>query len=267
MACWRRWCGLLDTTCVRVGNDEYAASNGSYGLTTLRNEHAGVSGSVLRLRFRGKSGTTHDVSIDDKRVAAITRRCQELPGQELFGYVDEDGRVRDVGSGDVNDYLHEAAGGDERFTAKDFRTWHGSVQALELVRAACAAEGEARMTLPQIVAEVAARLRNTVAVCRKSYIHPAVLEFGATLHARERPAWLHGSAQRVPRGLYAAEWRLLKLLSSRPKSLADALERSIAQTKPSRRLRDAPSASRRVSERRPPPRSALAGRRSARPAR
>jgi DNA topoisomerase-1 len=227
---------LLDTTFVRVGNDEYAQSNGSYGLTTLRNRHAGVRGSVLRLSFRGKSGVEHDVRLDDPRVARLVRRCQELPGQALFGYDDGDGRVRQVGSADVNDYLHDAAGAGTRFTAKDFRTWHGSVQALELARLACPAEGARRLGVPAIVKEVASRLRNTAAVCRKSYIHPAVLEFCGRIAAADAPLpdWLCGAARRVPRGLRVAEWRLLRLLETTPVSLTEALQRSL---KPARAQR------------------------------
>ncbi len=216
---------LLDETQVRVGNDEYAQSNGSYGLTTLRNDHAGVRGSVLRLRFRGKSGVPHEVALDDPRVARIVRRCQELPGQELFVYADPAGDVRSLDSSAVNDYLHEAAG--ERFTAKDFRTWHGSVQALELARRACPAADGKPLAVPRIVAEVARQLRNTAAVCRKSYIHPAVLDFCGNLHRRPLPAWLCGAARAVPKGLRAPEWRLLRLLASRPATLEEALSRSL----------------------------------------
>ncbi len=202
---------LLDTTFVRVGNDEYARSNRSYGLTTLKRRHAGVQGSVLRLCFRGKSGRQHEVRIDDARVARIVRRCQQLPGQELFRFADADGVARSVGSGDVNDYLEQVCG--ERFTAKDFRTWHGSVLALELLCAA-AAEDRARgvqrtLTLKPVIAEVAQRLGNTPAVCRKSYIHPEVL----ALAARMPEGGLPTAARR--RGLSAAESRLLQFLEPR----------------------------------------------------
>ena len=123
---------LLDTTYLRVGNEEYASSNGSYGLTTLRNKHVEVRGAALKLRFRGKSGVMQEAEVDDARVAAVVRRCQQLPGQELFQYEAEDGALRGISSTDVNDYLREIIG--ESFTAKDFRTWHGTVQALELTR-------------------------------------------------------------------------------------------------------------------------------------
>ena len=202
---------LLDATFVRVGNDEYARSNRSFGLTTLRQRHAGVRGSVLRLCFRGKSGRQHEVSLDDARVARIVRRCQQLPGQELFQFVDADGVARSVGSGDVNDYLEQACGG--RFTAKDFRTWHGSALALELLLDAAAADrtrGVRRtILLKPVITEVAQRLGNTVAVCRKSYIHPDVL----ALADRMREGDLPPAPRR--RGLNAVESRLLQLLEAR----------------------------------------------------
>jgi DNA topoisomerase-1 len=202
---------LLDATFVRVGNDEYARSNQSFGLTTLRQRHAGVQGSVLRLCFRGKSGRQHEVRLDDARVARIVRRCQQLPGQELFQFVDGEGLTRSVGSGDVNDYLEQACG--ERFTAKDFRTWHGSVQALELLITAAEADPargvRPTMALKPVIAEVARRLGNTVAVCRKSYIHPDVLALAARWPAEGIPP----AARR--RGLSAGECRLLRLLARR----------------------------------------------------
>ena len=205
---------LLDTTFVRVGNEEYARSNGSYGLTTLKSRHAGVRGSTLRLSFRGKSGVMQSATVDDPLLARVVRRCQQLPGQELFRYVDEDGEPRSVGSADVNDYLAEAAG--ERFTAKDFRTWHGSVQALELMRlAAAAADAAARPSQVQIVAEVAKRLGNTVAVCRKAYIHPDVMALGMSQDPAVQALWARlGAAKRARRGLTAAESRLLGFLAA-----------------------------------------------------
>ena len=215
---------LLDTTLLRVGNEAYASSNGSFGLTTLRNRHAAVQGSALRLRFRGKSGVTHEARVDDPRVARVVRQCQQLPGQALFQYTDEAGEVRGVSSNDVNDYIAEATGnGDgERFTAKDFRTWHGTVQALELTRLACAWEGEERRPgAKDIVAAVAQQLGNTPAVCKKAYVHPAVLALGEAL-ARADDAAVTGtllekiaaraSATGPARGLFAAERRLLAFL-------------------------------------------------------
>ena len=166
---------LLDTTMVRVGNDEYARSNQSFGLTTLRKRHVALTGDELRLRFKGKSGVAHDVSLKDKRIARVVKRCQGLPGQELFKYLDADGQAHSVNSSDVNDYLREASGGD--FTAKDFRTWHGSAAALALFKALADDEKSAitKTLANRLVSEVAQLLGNTAAVCRKSYIHPQVM--------------------------------------------------------------------------------------------
>jgi DNA topoisomerase-1 len=208
---------LLDTTWLRIGNDEYARSNGSYGLSTLRCRHAGVRGAELRLSFVCKSGVRHEVRLSDRRVARVVRRCRELPGQALFQYLEPDGTPRRVGSADVNDWLAQAAGG-VRFTAKDFRTWHGSVQALQLIGAALGRDDVPRLpSLPALVAEVARRLGNTPAVCRKAYIHPAVLELGERLatdpaarQALARQRWFIQPPAR--RGLSVAERRLLALL-------------------------------------------------------
>ena len=203
---------LLDETCVRVGNDEYARANGSYGLTTLRNRHAGVRGSTLRLTFRGKSGVVHSATVDDPTLARVVRRCRQLPGQELFQYADADGVPRSVGSADVNDYLAAAAG--ERFTAKDFRTWHASVQALELLsgRRAGAQPVAPKSLALQVVTEVAKRLGNTPAVCRKSYVHPEVLELALAGTDAAAGRWQVLAAPRARRGLDVAEARLLALL-------------------------------------------------------
>ncbi|HEY2560397.1 MAG TPA: DNA topoisomerase IB [Caldimonas sp.] len=165
---------LLDTTFVRIGNEEYARSNRSFGLTTLRNRHAAVSGGRLRLRFRGKSGKEHEVALDDPRVARVVRRCQAMPGQDLFQYVGEDGEPHVVGSDDVNAYIRAAGGAD--FTAKDFRTWHGSVHALALWIEHAELDPKSRPSPRELLAEVAKRLGNTVAVCRKSYVHPRILD-------------------------------------------------------------------------------------------
>jgi len=166
---------LLDTTMVRVGNDEYARTNKSYGLTTLQKRHAALTGDKLRLKFRGKSGVEHEVALKDRRVARIVQRCQALPGQELFKYLDDTGQMHSVGSAEVNDYVHVASGGE--FTAKDFRTWHASATALALFLHLGEA-GQQAITAKvanQLIAEVAQLLGNTEAVCRKSYVHPEVL--------------------------------------------------------------------------------------------
>ena len=167
---------LLESTRIRVGNDEYARDNNSYGLTTIRNKHVDVRGSTVRFSFKGKSGVKHAVSLVDRRLATIVRACQDLPGQELFAYVDDDGTTRDVSSADVNDYIREISGGD--FTAKDFRTWVATVSCGRILADAPAVESIAnrkRIVLDAITC-VARELGNTPAVCRKSYIHPAVVD-------------------------------------------------------------------------------------------
>jgi DNA topoisomerase-1 len=207
---------LLDTTWLRIGNAAYARENGSYGLSTLRNRHAGVKGDAIELSFVGKSGVRHQVRLTDRRVARIVQRCRELPGQELFRYLDEDGVSRTVGSADVNAWLAAAAG--ERVTAKNFRTWHGSVLALELTLQACANDAGACRPA-EVVAAVARRLGNTAAVCRKAYIHPRVLAACEALGDDAARAALPGlrwaeSPPAAP-GLSAAERRLMALLRSR----------------------------------------------------
>jgi len=167
---------LLETALIRVGNDEYARANGSYGLTTLRNRHASVRGDNVHFAFRGKSGQYHDIRLDDSRLARIVRRCQELPGQTLFQYLDADGVAQSIGSADVNAYVREAAG--DAFSAKDFRTWAGTLEAaralLELGPPRNSADAKTKVL--EAVRRVAGRLGNTPSVCRSCYIHPAVIE-------------------------------------------------------------------------------------------
>jgi DNA topoisomerase-1 len=167
---------LLETSLIRVGNDEYARQNDSYGLTTLREKHVRVVGARVTFRFRGKSGREHEVDVRDARVARVIRRLQELPGQELFRYVGERGEARTVDSADVNAYLREISGDD--FTAKDFRTWAGTVYAArELCAIGAAGDARAaRRNITRAVTAVAARLGNTPAVCRRCYVHPAVVQ-------------------------------------------------------------------------------------------
>jgi DNA topoisomerase-1 len=167
---------LLELTLIRVGNDEYARLNRSFGLTTMRGRNARVDGASIRFRFRGKSGQLHEVGLRDRRLAAIVRRCQDLPGQELFAYVDRSGAVRDVRSDDVNRYLRDASGGD--FTAKDFRTWAGTVLAYRALVDRGAPDGDpaARRAVVEAVRETAGYLGNTPAVARRSYVHPAILD-------------------------------------------------------------------------------------------
>jgi DNA topoisomerase-1 len=204
---------LLDTTLVRVGNDKYARENRSFGLTTLRSRHANVRGTRLRLAFRGKSGVEHEVDLEDPRVARVVRRCQSMPGQHLFKYEDEEGLVHAVSSADVNDYIRAAC--SDGFTAKDFRTWHGSVAALSLFAEhaeQCAADPARRRSANDLLRDVAKRLGNTVAVCRKAYVHPRVL---AAIASAELDEAMLTSSRPLPRrsGLTAEELRLLRFLS------------------------------------------------------
>lgn len=206
---------LLEKSLIRVGSDEYAKTNRSYGLTTLRNHHAKVNGATVRFVFKGKSGIRHEVDVEDRHLASIVRRCQELPGQELFAYVDTDGAVKDVGSADVNEYLREVGGGE--FTAKDFRTWAGTVLAattLAAVQHVPGVRGE-KKRIQEAIESVAKRLGNTPTVCRTCYVHPAVID-----------AWMDGDmaktlARRAGRELRrrdrlpAGEAWLLRLLQRR----------------------------------------------------
>jgi DNA topoisomerase-1 len=167
---------LLEVTCIRVGNEEYARKNRSYGLTTLRNRHVDVSGSSVRFKFRGKSGKSHAIRVKDRRLARIVAQCSELPGQELFQYVDDEEVTRSVESSDVNAYIKEVSGSD--FTAKDFRTWVGTVSAVRALREVAPVETSSDVNKQLVLAIklVAERLGNTPAVCRRAYIHPAVLD-------------------------------------------------------------------------------------------
>lgn len=167
---------LMEMTLIRVGNDKYARQNRSFGLTTLRDRHASVRGSTIRLRFRGKSGKEVEAEVTDRRVARVVKQLQELPGQELFTYAAEDGERHSVSSEDVNDYLRETTGGD--YTAKDFRTWAGTVLAATALRAlhGFESEAEARRNVVQAIDRVARRLGNTRSVARRSYVHPAIVD-------------------------------------------------------------------------------------------
>ncbi|WP_322030292.1 DNA topoisomerase IB [Paraburkholderia sp. J76] len=204
---------LLDVTLIRVGSEEYARENRSYGLTTLRKRHLKVSSDGLHFKFRGKSGVEHDVAVNDARVARIVRRCMELPGQDLFQYLDADGTRHAVNSSDINDYLREVTGAD--FTAKDYRTWAGSVFALAALRKLeWETVTQAHKHVVGTIKEISQLLRNTPAVCRKCYIHPAVIEaFEAGALAQALPA-----ARR--RGLKADETALVIFLKSDAKRRA-----------------------------------------------
>ena len=167
---------LLETTLIRVGNDDYAKENNSYGLTTLRNPHVKVDGAELKFRFKGKSGKTWDLKLQNRRVAKIVRQCQELPGQRLFQYVDEDGELREVTSADVNAYLKEITG--REITAKDFRTWAGTVLAAMALQEFEAFDTQAgvKKNVRAAIERVSQRLGNTPTICRKCYVHPEILQ-------------------------------------------------------------------------------------------
>ena len=167
---------LLETTLIRVGNEEYAKTNKHYGLTTLRNRHVKVEGGHLEFTFRGKSGIDHSIELQNPRLARVVQRCQELPGHDLFQYLDENGERHAIDSGDVNAYLQEITG--EPFTAKDFRTWAGTVLAALALREfeSFDSEAAAKKNIVAAIERVAERLGNTPSVCRKCYVHPAILE-------------------------------------------------------------------------------------------
>ncbi|MBK5541416.1 DNA topoisomerase IB [Pseudomonas sp. TH05] len=198
---------LLDATLIRVGNSQYARDNRSYGLTTLRSRHVEVKGSAILFQFRGKSGIEHQITIKDQRLARIIKRCLELPGQNLFQYLDENGERHSVSSSDVNAYLQTLTGAD--FTAKDYRTWAGSTLALAVLRELqWESETEAKKHIVEMVKDVSRQLGNTPAVCRKCYIHPAVLD-----------SFLLGELAKLPKprtrkGLKAEEVGLAMFLES-----------------------------------------------------
>lgn len=167
---------LLETTYIRVGNEEYVEENNSFGLTTLRNQHVQILGDTLKFRFKGKSHQQHEITVQDKRLARILKRCKEIPGSSLFEYLDDDSKPQTIESGDVNDYLREVSGGD--FTAKDFRTWGGTCLAASFLLQNCMgdADRETKTVLVDVIKNVASKLGNKPATCKKYYIHPTVME-------------------------------------------------------------------------------------------
>jgi DNA topoisomerase-1 len=208
---------LMQRTCVRVGNDCYASANGSYGLTTLRDRHAKIRGAELRFKFKGKGGKLHEVTLEDARLARIVRRCREVPGQRLFQFVDDQGEPHPVTSGDVNDYLRRVTG--EPFSAKDFRTWTGTLLAVHQLAASMApvSQRAARREVKQALERVSAELGNTIAVCRKSYVHPSVIEQFTRGELATSIARARRSARRAPlRGLREAEAVALHWLRALP---------------------------------------------------
>jgi DNA topoisomerase-1 len=165
---------LLETTYIRIGNEEYAEENGSFGLTTFRNRHVTILGEVLKFRFRGKSGQKHDIQLKDKRLARILRRCKDIPGSALFQYLDADGNPQSIHSDDVNDYIRTVTGGE--FTAKDFRTWGGTCLAADYFMSKCQDMAPTKSAVVEVVKNVAEKLGNRPATCRKYYIHPTVMD-------------------------------------------------------------------------------------------
>jgi DNA topoisomerase-1 len=206
---------LLEETLIRVGNDEYARENRSFGLSTLRSRHASVHGSQVRFTFRGKGGKEHEIDVRDRRLARLVKRCQELPGQELFQYLDADGGRVNVTSSDVNDYLREVSGDD--FTAKDFRTWAGTVAAAMALQELTAIDDEAgrKKAVVRAIEQVAQQLGNTPTVCRACYVHPEVIDRyldGTMVEALQRRARGVG---RGSHALKAGEAAVLGLLQAR----------------------------------------------------
>ncbi|MDQ6655280.1 MAG: DNA topoisomerase IB [Verrucomicrobiota bacterium] len=207
---------IMERTFIRVGNEEYARTNHSYGLTTLRNRHVAVKGARVQFKFRGKSGVEHQIAVADRRLARIVKKVQELPGQELFGFVGDDGEVHDVKSQDVNDYLREITGED--FTAKDFRTWAGTVLAAVALTKVGLSETKkaAKANVKNAISAVAKILGNTPAVCRKCYVHPAVLETylsGEMIEGLQRKTE-EALAQNAP-DLQTVEVSVMKFLQTR----------------------------------------------------
>jgi DNA topoisomerase-1 len=204
---------LLETTFIRIGNEEYARTNKSFGLTTLQDRHVRIDGAKIRFRFRGKSGKDHEITLANRRIARLVKSCRDLPGQDLFQYIDANGEPQPIDSGDVNEYLREIAADD--FSAKDFRTWAGTLLAAHRLDEYSAFESVAagKAACVSAVAEVAARLGNTPAICRKCYIHPAVLT--AFLDEKPLALWQKCSAAGNERaGLTPQESALLRYLAA-----------------------------------------------------
>src|SRR3989440_7778291 len=203
---------LLERTFIRIGNEEYARDNKSFGLTTLKNRHVKVKGAQVVFRFRGKGGRQHELDVTDRRLAKVIAKCQDLPGQDLFQYLEGDGEVRDVTSQDVNEYLRQIAGED--FTAKDFRTWGGTVLAAIALskQEEVETKKQAKSNIKTAICAVAELLGNTPAVCRKCYIHPVIVDAYLT---RTRIAGLNGARKgSVSPGLHSAERAVLKFLGA-----------------------------------------------------
>jgi DNA topoisomerase I len=222
---------LLETTLIRVGNEDYVKQNKSYGLTTLRNRHVEVNGSELRFDFKGKSGKTWKLKVKDRRIAKIVRALQDMPGQDLFQYIDEDGERQSVSSADVNDYLREITGRD--ITAKDFRTWAGTVLAAWALKEfeTFDSDAKAKKNIRAAIEKVAARLGNTPTICRKCYVHPELIscyvEGSLLLNLKEG---VEAELREDLAGLRPEEAAVLSLLEARlSRDLKAALKDSVAQ--------------------------------------
>jgi DNA topoisomerase I len=212
---------LLETTFIRVGNEEYARENHSYGLTTLRDKHVEIEGTKVHFHFKGKSGKVHSIDVQDKQLARIVKKCRDVPGYELFQYIDEQGEHRSVDASDVNEYLRSIT--DEPFTAKDFRTWAGTVLACSLLREfeLCETQTQAKKNVVQAIASVAERLGNTPSVCRKCYVHPQVIESymsGGMVKAFEEQ--VKKEVEKSPHALGREELDVLYLLEEKAKLAA-----------------------------------------------
>jgi DNA topoisomerase I len=213
---------LLESTLIRIGNEEYARANHSFGLTTLRDRHVRIRGADLRFEFKGKHGIAHTIELHDPKLAKIVKQCRDLPGQELFQYVGEDGQHHCVGSSDINEYLREI--GDDEFTAKDFRTWAGTVLAARALQTFAPFESErsAKRNVVEAIEAVALVLGNTQSVCRKCYVHPAVLE--AYLEGELADALVRARGQR--RALRADESAVLAFLQRKSRGNAREARRA-----------------------------------------
>jgi DNA topoisomerase-1 len=214
---------LLETTFIRIGNQEYAKENGSYGLTTLRNKHVSVKGATVTFDFKGKSGREHTIDLHDRRLAAIIKRCHDLPGYELFQYIDAEGNRHSIDASDVNEYLRQIT--NEDFTAKDFRTWAGTVLACAMLHELDPPETQtqAKKNVVEAIKRVANRLGNTPSVCRKCYVHPAVLESymgGAVVEAAKKEV-THEVEKELEKDLHA--------LREEEKDLVKMLEQKLAK--------------------------------------
>lgn len=203
---------LMEHTSIRVGSDFYEKNYGSVGLTTLKNKHVNINGANLKFSFRGKKGVEHDISINNRRLAHIVKQCRDIPGKELFQYYDEEGNKHSIDSGMVNDYIKNIVDGE--FTSKDFRTWTGTVQALLAFKESgpFESESEAKKNIVSVLDKVSKYLGNTRTVCRKYYVHPAIIEMYETAHLHKYLQTLSGNGHRPQTGLMLEEKVLMKIL-------------------------------------------------------